>query len=90
MGEWQYPKVRSMAERHADANTLAARRRELNQRLRLAFIAGAEERSRQTAGRGLTDEELRLVIERYPGDVKDRSRANPTRPRVADSRDAPG
>ena len=78
-----------MADRHADANTLAARRRELNQRLRLAFIAGAEERSRQTAGRGLTDEELRRVMERYPGDVAERSGADPGARRGADSRDAP-
>jgi hypothetical protein len=68
----------------------ASRRSALNRRLRIAFIAGAEERSRETMGRGLTDEELGRVIERYPGDVKDRSRANPARPRVADSRDAPG
>ena len=64
-----------MADRHADANTLAARRRELNQRLRLAFVAGAEERSRQTAGRGLTDDELRRVMRRYPGDLPDQRRA---------------
>jgi hypothetical protein len=78
-----------MRDRQAESNALAARRLELNRRLRLAFIAGAEERSRDTAGRGLTDEELGRVIERYPGDVKDRSRANPARRRVADSRDAP-
>ena len=68
----------------------ARRRSALNRRLRIAFIAGAEERSRETMGRGLTDEELGRVIERYPGDVKDRSRANPARRRVAESRDAPG
>jgi hypothetical protein len=89
MGEWQHPKVRSMSDRQAESNALAARRLELNRRLRLAFIAGAEERSRDTAGRGLTDEELERIIERYPGDVKDRSRSNPARRRVADSRDAP-
>jgi len=89
MGEWQQPKVRSMASRHADAKALAVRRRELNQRLRLAFIAGAEQRSRQTAGRGLTDEELRRVMERYPGDVVDRSGADPGARRAADSRNAP-
>jgi hypothetical protein len=32
---------------------LAAHRRDLNQRLRLAFVPGAEERSRETVGRGL-------------------------------------
>ena len=67
----------------------ASRRSALNRRLRVAFIAGAEERSRDTAGRGLTDEELERIIERYPGDVKDRSRANPAPRRVADSWDAP-
>jgi len=67
----------------------ARRRSALNRRLRIAFITGAEERSREKMGRGLTDEELGRVIERYPGDVQDRSRANPARPRVADSRDAP-
>ncbi len=78
-----------MADRHADANTLAARRRELNQRLRLAFVAGAEERSRQTAGRGLTDDELRRVMSRYPGDLTGMSPADPAAPRRTDSRDAP-
>jgi hypothetical protein len=68
----------------------ASRRSALNRRLRIAFIAGAEERSRETMGRGLSEEELGRVIERYPGDVKDRSRSNPARRRVADSRDAPG
>jgi hypothetical protein len=49
-----------------------SRRRELNQRMRLAFVEGAEERSRREAGRGLTDEELRRVLRRYPGDLPDR------------------
>jgi len=75
MGEWQYPKVRSKADRQAESKRLAARRRELNQRLRLAFIAGAEERSRRTVGRGLTDEELRRFMRRYPGDLSDQRRA---------------
>jgi hypothetical protein len=89
MGEWQYTRIRSMADRPAELKALKARRLELNRRLRLAFIAGAEQRSRQTTGRGLTDDELERIIERYPGDLKDRSRANPARRRVADSRDAP-
>jgi hypothetical protein len=87
MGEWQHSKVRPMA--NPEAKALAAHRRDLNCRLRLAFIAGAEERSRETMGRGLTDEEFERIIERYPGDVKDRSHANPAGRRVADSRDAP-
>jgi hypothetical protein len=75
MGEWQYPKVRSKADRQVEAIRLAARRRDLNQRLRLAFVAGAEQRSRQTVGRGLTDEELQRVMRRYPGDLPDQRRA---------------
>jgi hypothetical protein len=67
----------------------ASRRSALNRRLRIAFIAGAEERSRETTGRGLTEEELERIIERYPGDVKDRSCADPARRRAADSPDAP-
>jgi hypothetical protein len=43
--------------------------RELNRRLRAAFIAGAEERSRREAGRGLTEQELERVLRRYPGDL---------------------
>ena len=43
--------------------------RELNRRLRVAFIAGAEERSRREAGRGLTEQELERVLRRYPGDL---------------------
>jgi hypothetical protein len=73
MGEWSQPKVRSVADRPAESKRLAARRSELNRRLRLAFIAGAEERSRETTGRGLSDDELRRIMERYPGDVADGS-----------------
>lgn len=47
----------------------ANRRQCLNERLRAAFIAGAEEDSRQRLGRGLTREELERVLRRYPGDV---------------------
>jgi hypothetical protein len=50
----------------------ATRRQELNRRLRLAFIAGSEERSRRELGRGLTDEELRRTLRRYPGDLPER------------------
>jgi hypothetical protein len=45
------------------------RRERLNQRLRQAFIAGAEEDSRRRLGRGLTSEELERVLWRYPGDI---------------------
>ena len=50
----------------------ASRRSALNRRLRIAFIAGAEERSRETVGRGLTDEELERILRRYSGDVPER------------------
>jgi hypothetical protein len=46
--------------------------RELNRRLRVAFIAGAEERSRRELGRGLSEEELERVLRRYPGDLSKR------------------
>jgi hypothetical protein len=49
-----------------------ARRRDLKRRLRLAFLEGAETRSRDTLGRGLTHDELRRVIERFPTDVSRR------------------
>jgi hypothetical protein len=50
----------------------ASRRKGLNRRLRVAFIAGAEERSRREVGRGLSEEELERVLRRYPGDVPER------------------
>jgi len=42
------------------------RRRRLNERLRQAFLEGAEEDSRRRLGRGLTAEELERVLRRYP------------------------
>jgi hypothetical protein len=45
---------------------------ELNRRLRLAFVRGAEERSLREQGRGLTADELRRVLARYPGDITGR------------------
>jgi hypothetical protein len=39
---------------------------------RVAFIAGAEERSRRELGRGLSEEELERVLRRYPGDLPKR------------------
>jgi hypothetical protein len=44
----------------------------VNQRLREAFLAGAEEDSRRRLGRGLTAEELERVLRRYPGDLRER------------------
>jgi len=52
------------------------RRARLNQRLRQAFIAGAEGDSRRRLGRGLTAEELERVLRRYAGDLAER----PVRP----------
>jgi hypothetical protein len=78
-----------MTDRPPDPRRLAVRRRVLNQRLRLAFIAGAEELSRRTVGRGLTDDELRRVMSRHPGDLPGRSPAGPAAPRWTDSRDGP-
>jgi hypothetical protein len=45
------------------------RRARLNQRLRQAFVSGAEADSRRRLGRGLTAEELERVLWHYPGDV---------------------
>lgn len=44
------------------------RRRRLRERLRAAFIAGAEEASRRRLGRPLTKAEMDRVLSRYPGD----------------------
>ena len=48
------------------------RRARLNQRLRQAFIEGAEEDSRRRLGRGLTAEELEQIPWHYPGDIPER------------------
>jgi hypothetical protein len=44
----------------------------LNERLRHAFIDGAEMDSRRRLGRGLTARELERVLRRYPGDAGER------------------
>ncbi len=61
-----------MSERSRATRLAEERRHELNRRLRAEFVEGAEERSRKAHGRGLTDEELRRVIRRYPGDPPER------------------
>jgi hypothetical protein len=43
--------------------------RALNQRLRAAFVAGAERHSRRQRGRGLTEEALRRVLAKDPRDL---------------------
>jgi hypothetical protein len=47
-------------------------RQVVNRRLRLAFIAAGEERSRREAGRPLTAEELRHLVAQYQGDLTER------------------
>jgi hypothetical protein len=61
-----------MADRQAQSKRDAARRSELNRRLRLGFLQGAEERSQRVLGRPLTADELCRVLERYPGDLPER------------------
>jgi hypothetical protein len=85
VGEWELLEVAAMADQQAESRRLSTRRDALNKRLRLAFISGAEERSRETVGRGLTDRELRRVMRRYPEDVTDL----PGGPRAVISPDAP-
>jgi hypothetical protein len=40
---------------------------ELRQRLRLAYVEGAEEWTRENVGQSLTTDELMRVVERFPG-----------------------
>ena len=72
--------VDDLEARAADADH--ERRARLNQRLRQAFIEGAEQDSRLRLGRGLTAEELERVLRHYPGDIGPRSsfRELPGRP----------
>jgi hypothetical protein len=50
----------------------ASRRSALNRRLRIAFIAGAEDRSRRELGRPLNADELSRILARYPDDLPER------------------
>ena len=43
--------------------------RQMNLRLRMEFIVGAEEEFRKRTGRPMTTDELGHVLRRYPGDV---------------------
>jgi hypothetical protein len=61
--------------------------RGLNKRLRQAFLDGAEEQSRLTLGRGLTDEELERIVRHYPGDLVED--ASPPEPLPSDELIAP-
>jgi hypothetical protein len=51
--------------------TAGRRGEDLRDRLRVAFIAGAEEEWRRRTGRPPTDEELRRLLRRWPGDPWD-------------------
>jgi hypothetical protein len=62
-------------ERRADAyvendDGRKTSRGRLNERLRQAFAAGAEEQSRQSRGRSLSDDELQQIHDRYPGNLE--------------------
>ena len=61
-----------MPDKVRSAQELEAHRKELNRKLRLAFLRGAEERSQAALGRPLTEDELRRVLRQYPGDVPER------------------
>ena len=54
------------------ASAAEERRARLNQHLRRAFVAGAEEDSQRRLGRGLTAEELERILWHNPGDVAER------------------
>jgi len=54
------------------ASTDQERRERLNNRLRRAFIEGAEEDSRRRLARGLTAEALERILWHFPGDMPER------------------
>ena len=64
--------ISDVSERYLEPTDSDSRRSALRRRLRIAFIAGAEEDSRSRLGRGLSEEELRRVLRRYPGDPPER------------------
>jgi hypothetical protein len=45
------------------------RRQRFQERARMEYLQGAEQESRRHLGRGLTAEELELVLRLYPGEV---------------------
>jgi hypothetical protein len=61
-----------VSERSRESIESPASRQALNRRLRIAFVAGAEEGSRSRLGRWLSEEEFRRVLRRYPGDLPER------------------
>ena len=50
-------------------NSAAERRRRLNARLRIEWLAGAQEEWRKRTGRPMTVDELERVVQEYPGDL---------------------
>jgi len=61
-----------MNDRPRERIERASREEHLNRKLRRAFVAGTEERSQRELGRGLTADELRRILRRYPGDLPER------------------
>jgi hypothetical protein len=76
-GDWGAATVAAVEDRKPTADTDQERRDRLNQRVRQAFIEGAEVDSRRLLGRGLTAEEMERVLRRYPGDMAYRRRKQP-------------
>ena len=61
-----------MRKKPEPSNDGTERRLERQRRLRFAFLEGAERQSREAVGRGLTQDELRRVIGRFPGVASER------------------
>jgi len=55
-------------DQKSGGSNLAGERAHLDRRLRAAFVEGADEDSPRM-GRGLTQDELKRVLRRYPGDL---------------------
>lgn len=67
-GETELGAIRDLDARLRGEQTDGARKLdELRARLRLAYVQGAEEWSRQEAGRALSGSELEGVLARFPG-----------------------
>ena len=65
-----------VGDQDSTARTDDDHRARLNERLRQAFLEGAEEHSRYWLGRGLTAEELEWVLRRYPGTLRSGDASN--------------
>jgi hypothetical protein len=69
-GRWPIDQAAQGRPMPRTSEPFAEHRHELNRRLRAAFLAGAEDRFRAEHGRGLTESELRRVMQRHPGDLR--------------------